>query len=260
MQLYLDIITFNFFRFLAYPFEILGNVGKRSFSIVFLILFWSIIGRYSSTKINIHDITGYFLIASSVNSFVMAEYTVFGDWINMIIRIGDLNNYMIRPIPLLPYLYSTYVGRIGLRLSFSFITLILGLLVTPPQSFASILLFFVFLFLAMIISFSLNIIVGVLGFYVTDPSGIRYAVGHFISILSGAAAPLSFFPEGLRNIVLLTPFPYLIFGPINALKMKTIDGSVLSSLGIASVWAVILFFFALIAWQKGIKKYEAIGI
>ncbi|MDQ3099496.1 MAG: ABC-2 family transporter protein [bacterium] len=260
MNLYWNIIKFNFFRFWTYPFEVLAVIGKRTTSIIFLTLFWTIIGKYSTNPVNLKDITSYFLIASAVNTFVMAEYTVFGDWISEIIKQGDLNNYLIKPVNILPYLYSTYFGKIGLRLSFSAFTLILGLIISPPQSFTSIGLFIVFLALAIVISFSFNIFIGVLAFYITEVKGIRNSVGHFISILSGASAPLTLFPVGLKEFILLTPFPYMIYGPINGLKTNVLDISVFKGLAISLIWAIALLVLAYLVWQKGIKKYEAIGI
>jgi len=260
MYLYWNIIKFNFFRFFAYPFEIIAGIAKRSLTIVFLVLFWSIIGQHSDNPIAIYDLISYFLIASAINSFVMAEYTVFGGWIGDIVKQGDLTNYLIKPISLVPYLYSTYVGKIGLRLSFSVFTLILGLLLSPPKSFISVVLFILFLFLAMLISFSFNIIVGVLAFYLTDVKGIRSSVSHFTNLLSGATAPLALFPVDLRNFVLLTPFPYMIYGPINALKTTTIDENVIREISISTGWAIVLLILAVFLWKRGIKRYEAIGI
>lgn len=260
MELYWNIVKFNFFRFLTYPFEIIAGVAKRSASIVFLILFWSIIGKYSSNLINLKDIISYFLIASSVNAFVMAEYIVFGDWISDIVKQGDLNNFLIKPVSILPFLYSTYFGKIGLRLCFSVITLILGLLISPPQSLTAVILFIIFLIIAIIISFSFNIFVGVLAFYITEVKGIRNAIGHFVGILSGASAPLTLFPLGLKEFILLTPFPYMIYGPTNSLKINTVDANVVNSLAISTFWAVILLVIAYLVWQRGIKEYEAIGI
>lgn len=110
------------------------------------------------------------------------------------------------------------------------------------------------------IAFAYNLFEGTLFFHSADASGIRNSVAHVIGIFSGIMIPIYLFPDWLEKIVKLTPFPSMVFGPVNALNTKTLSTDIIFDLGVAIFWSIALNLLAYYFWQRSTKKYEAVGI
>jgi len=65
--------------------------------------------------------------------------------------------------------------------------------------------------------------------------------------------PLDMLPDFWQKIILLTPFPYLLYVPLKVYLGQ--NYSLIPQLA----WVMILAFLAQLIWKKGIKSYEAEG-
>jgi ABC-2 type transport system permease protein len=260
MGIYLDIIKFSFLRFFAYPWEIIAFVLKRIIEILFLILFWSLISKNSNGQINISQIISYFFISMGIRDLVMSNWGPFGEEVGNQIKTGSINNYLIKPVSIIPTLYSISLGKNGMRIMLSVINLIIGIAIFPPKSMISILLFLIFFILAWSTTFSFNLFQGTLYFHLTDAFAARNALNNFVRILSGDMVPLFLFPYTLGQIIRFTPFPSMVYGPTIALSTSVIDQNVVINIGVALFWAIFLNIAVLWFWRRSIKNYEAIGI
>jgi ABC-2 type transport system permease protein len=79
----------------------------------------------------------------------------------------------------------------------------------------------------------------------------------FYLFLSGYIAPLEVFPPLVRQIVLWTPFPYLIHIPASWLVGLPVDlpRSLLVSLG----WITIFWLLNRWLWKRGLRQYSGMG-
>lgn len=257
--MYFDILKFSFKQSLVYPQEVIAIFVRKAIQISALLLFWSILGKSTNGQLNVKELISYFLISAGVVELVMANLN-FGRNTLKKIKNGEINNYAVKPVNVIYYLYFSYVGYSGIDYLIAAISISIGLWFKPPQGIISILLFLAFLILAVFISLGINILIAVIGFLTPEASGFKNVVAHINKVLSGAIVPISFFPGITKTIVNLTPFPYLVFGPANAMKTGTMTNSVYFQLGIALFWACFLYFFSLYAWNTLFKRYEAIGI
>lgn len=260
MAIYLDIIRFSFLRFFAYPREIIASILKRIIEILFLILFWSLIVKSSGGQIDISQIISYFFISMGIRDLVMSHWGPFGGELGREIKSGDINKYLIKPVSIIPTLYSLSFGRNGIRVILALLNLVIGIVIFPPKNLVSILLFVIFFISAWWISFAYNLFQGTLYFYLTDAGGVRNAINNFIRVFSGEMVPLFFFPFTLGQIVRFSPFPSMVYGPTIALSTSIIDKNVLLNIGITIFWAISLNIFVYLFWKRSIKNYEAIGI
>jgi ABC-2 type transport system permease protein len=75
--------------------------------------------------------------------------------------------------------------------------------------------------------------------------------------LSGLIAPLDVFPENIRNIVMLTPFPYMINFPASILVGLPVNltRGFLSIIG----WFFVFLGANRFLWRKGLKRYSGMG-
>jgi ABC-2 type transport system permease protein len=260
MGIYLDIIKFSFLRFFAYPWEIIASVLKRIIEILFLILFWSLVVKSSGGEINLAQIISYFFLAAGVRDLVMSHWGPFGGEVGWHIKSGDINKYLVKPLNIIPTLYSISFGKNGMRVFLALFNLIVGIIIFPPKNLISVFLFIIFFISAWWISFAYNLFQGTLFFHLTDASGIRNALNNFIRVFSGELVPLYLFPYSLGRIIRFTPFPGLVYGPTMALSTSKIDQDVLLNIAITLFWAVFLNICVNLFWKRSIKNYEAIGI
>ncbi|MBD0335162.1 MAG: ABC-2 family transporter protein, partial [Cyanobacteria bacterium Co-bin13] len=96
-----------------------------------------------------------------------------------------------------------------------------------------------------------------LAFWTERASAIEQFWYLIYTFLSGMIAPLELFPEAVRNVVLWTPFPYLIYFPASLLIERPVN--------VAQGFAAMLLWFALFLglnrwlWRQGLKQYSGMG-
>ncbi|MCL5784534.1 MAG: ABC-2 family transporter protein [Patescibacteria group bacterium] len=259
-MIYLNILKFSFLRFFAYPYEILAEIVRSLIVMFFLIFFWSVVARSMDQQFTISSIISYFLIASGVKDLVMADYGEFGGVLGELIKSGKISNYLLRPAEAVPSIYAFSLGRVGISVLVSIANIVAGMWINPPTSWIAIVFFLIFLLNAILIGFTFNLMEGVLYFHSPDASGFRNALNHVIQVLSGAMVPIYLFPDAVRMVVQLTPFPALVFGPVNALRINNFSSQVIFDLSVAVMWGILLNFVIYYFWQQSAKKYEATGI
>ena len=225
-----------------------------------LILFWR--GASLSNGWTSAEITSYYLFAIVIYAGAMCHQEEHVATID--IQEGGLTAYLLKPFS---YIRLIFFNEISYRLIQGSVGLILlGLLILLfPQLFTFTKEIDIFLLscLMLILSFSLTfvfkMVVGLLGFWMTETRGAFEAVNVLIVIFSGTLMPLAFLPEWLEKIAYLLPFAYMLYFPVIAFEGKlSIDqfGPVLIS---QLIWIVIMYLLYRILWKYGIKKYTAVG-
>lgn len=79
----------------------------------------------------------------------------------------------------------------------------------------------------------------------------------FYIFLSGVVAPLDMFPDTVRQIVLLTPFPYGVYFPAAALVGFPLP--FFKSLLIVGIWIGVMTVVNRWLWRQGLKHYSGMG-
>ncbi|MFA5022665.1 MAG: ABC-2 family transporter protein [Candidatus Paceibacterota bacterium] len=260
MKLYLSVIKFNWLKILAYPFEIIAFFAGRFIALGFLALFWYAIAMSSSGGIDFRPLIAYFFIAAAVREVTYGQDTKFGRYIQQLVNRGEINNHFIKPIKTVPYLFFSYAGETGLGMFYALATLIIGLVILPPMTWFNVLAFLIFIIFALIISLCFNVIVGLLSFYSPEANGFRNAFNHVNKILSGSLIPINLFPTGIKEILLLLPFPALIFSPAYVLQNQLGVAELLQLFLPALFWSIILIFITRYFWRRSVKTYEGVGV
>ncbi len=203
-------------------------------------------------------------------------YYVFSKFIILTVRAGDVGrvvgnaireggiiNYLVRPIN---FLHKEIASHLGVIMHKIFIYLPIFLLIififlkNINFTFVSILLFFISLFVAIAINFLIFYIVGILTFFLGFVAGLNFAVYTIAHFLSGSLIPIDLFPKYLFDIINYLPFKYMAFVPISIITGKITTENAIYSLGIGCIWILLLYFFAVLLYNIGIKKYEAYGV
>ncbi len=115
--------------------------------------------------------------------------------------------------------------------------------------------------IGIMLSFSLYFLIqytfSLFAFWTERASAIQDLWFLFYIFLSGIIAPLQTFPPLVKQIVLLTPFPYGVYFPAAVLVGFPIE--IGQSLGIIAFWMVFFFVLNRWLWRKGLKHYSGMG-
>lgn len=259
-MIYWYILKFNFYRFIHYPFEILAATLNKALVVGFIVLFWRIVLAELNDPSRLKELATYFLIAEGISGITMIYQQKFGSLLRQSIRSGSISNYLIKPYKVLPAMYAGVWGERSINVIPSLLLIVVGLILTPPSSLIGFILFLYFLLISLSLVYSINLLEGVMTFYVTEPGAIMNSIAHLTRVLSGSYIPLSYFPVRLREVVTFLPFSMMIFTPITILQTERFDKEVLILIIVGMLWSVIFNVVIYYFWRRGIKQYEAIGL
>lgn len=101
--------------------------------------------------------------------------------------------------------------------------------------------------LAFLVNVQINIITGLLAFFVLNNAGLIRAKRFLVDLLSGLIIPISFFPDWAQHILTYLPFQAISYLP-TVILVKGLSGSKLyEALSIQIIWCLLLTL--LIAWM-----------
>lgn len=260
MSYYLALVGYGYARLKAYPSEILMLLIEKMISLCFLLVFWSLVIKESSTSFTLREALSYFLIIDGISTIFLIRSQKFGSMLRKSIKSGEISNFLIKPINVILSMYATTLGERSVGGFVSILFIVGGIILNPPQKILSLLLFGLFVALAAILGFAVNLFEGVITFYTTEPAGIMNMISHIIKIFSGFWIPLNFFPSAMKKIVEMTPFPYMLYIPYQSLRFNSFDNEVFRNFGISLFWSISLTLMMYYFWRKGLARYEAIGI
>lgn len=128
-----------------------------------------------------------------------------------------------------------------------------------PQSATVWLAFFASLLLGFFIAFLIDFIVSLLGFWTTGMTGVFYAKGSIVSILSGTYIPLWVFPPALSRMLFYLPFSGIVYTPLSILVGKTSLDQVPAVLGLQIAWIAVLACLGRCFYAAAVKKLAVQG-
>jgi len=258
---YLTIFTISLQEFFTYRLNFLMWRVRQIF--VFLIPFFiwrSVLGGGGELYgYGFAALMTYLFGTTILRSLVMGSRTVELGWM---INTGYLTIPLLRPMSLFRFFFVRDLADKLYNLSFILIEIpLLYLLFRPPVFLQSnpfqLGWFALSLSLAVLIYFFINLLFGSLAFWTRDVWAPRFLLMVIMEFATGAMFPLDMLPPFFDKIVLFTPFPYLLFVPLQIYLGK--DQLLFPHLFIQVAWVFCLYFFIKIVWQKGLKRYEAEG-
>jgi len=199
-----------------------------------------------------------------VNAFVRSNRSgdVAGD-----ISSGRINVDLLRPVNYFYYWFTRDISSKILNLGFAAIEAALLFFLLKPEFFLQTnpftwIFFILALFLAMIVYFLITFLTSALPLWHPEIAwGARFLFGMiFVEFLSGALFPLDVLPQSIQSVINWTPFPYLIFFPIQVYLGKVGGIVLLKGLLVTGAWVGILWVTLNRIWEKGLKTYQAYGM
>lgn len=178
---------------------------------------------------------------------------------------GEVSNYLLKPVNYFKYWFTRDISSKALNLIFAICEMTILYFLLKPQFFlqGSILFFLLFLFsliLAILLYFLLVFLFSQPTFWYPEQGwGFIFLLIVFTDLLGGGVFPIDILPTFIQNGIFLTPFPYLLFVPLEIYLGKFSLFVSLRYLLMALTWVVALFYINRKIWDLGLKSYRAEG-
>ena len=198
---------------------------------------------------------------------IIALRSVIAEGVGMAFRIsaemneGLITNYLLKPFSYTLEQFYKLLGQATINAIFIFPALFLiGYIskdVIDLPGLQNIIHFLGLSFIALLFYFLIYFFGSLATFWLTDGRSAVYALLIASNFLNGSIIPLDIFPLWGQKIVNLLPFRYLLFVPIQAFlgRIENYQQLFVGQL----IWAIILIALIYIVWQRGIRRYEAVG-
>lgn len=178
---------------------------------------------------------------------------------------GRLTNYLIRPVSYFKYWFTRDLSSKALNLSFASIEFILlFVLLKPPfffqTNFLSLVLFILSLGIAVAIFFLLLSLFSMFSLWHPEQAwGPSFLLLIFVEFLGGGVFPLDILPAAVQRGLYFTPFPHLLFIPLQTYLGQIDMATSIKSIFLASMWLGFLFVALKKVWSSGLKIYKSEG-
>jgi ABC-2 type transport system permease protein len=178
------------------------------------------------------------------------------------IRLGRMSIQLVRPIdPFWMHVAHNLVAN-GTRLPIALAVAAAGLglggaLDGMPWERAP--LFALSLVGAWLIAFNLNYALGLLSLWTDRAIALESWYYVVASVLAGQLFPLALLPDGFRQVVDVTPFPYIVNLPIEIMSARLPIGEAAAGIAIQWLWAIAFIAAHRLLWRLGLRRYGAVG-
>lgn len=174
---------------------------------------------------------------------------------------GKLSHKLLRPLdPFWEYLLA-HLAEQAARLPFVLLLFTLFLFLYPEARFLpkapDLLLGLGLTALAFLARFLMQYALALFAFWTERAIKLEELWFVLYLFLSGLIAPLEVFPEPLRTLALLTPFPYLVYLPAAFLAGQ--KASLFPGLWVLLLWMSAFFLLGRALWRLGLGRYSGQG-
>lgn len=204
------------------------------------------------------DFAHYFLAVFIVRQFTTVW--VIWDFEKEVVE-GQLSPRLLQPIDPVWHHVASHLSERGAR--FPFAVALVGLFFwLYPQAIwiphlSNVLLFLVVTAMVFALRFLIQYTFSLFAFWTERASAIEELWLLLYLFLSGMIAPLEVFPPVVREVVMWTPFPYLVHFP--AAILIGLPVNIFRSLLVMSGWSLVFFIYNRWLWRQGLKQYSGMG-
>jgi ABC-2 type transport system permease protein len=270
MKKYGHVINIGIQNSLTYRFNFLARALFGLIPLIAVLYLWKAIysgnasagagdsvGTYSFA-----EMVSYYLMVTVVDALTAVNED---DWqIAADIKDGNISQFLLKPIDYLWYRLCLFLsGRMTyLAVAAVPITIFIFSLrqyFVLPADWTTLACFLVSVMMTALLQFFMSYAMAMLAFWVLEVSTFIFILFAFEYIASGHLFPLDILPAWLERVLYLTPFPYQLYFPISIYLGKTQGAELAKGLAIQACWVIALYGFARFAWNRGTKRYSAVG-
>jgi len=208
------------------------------------------------------EMISYYLVLTVVDSLTAVTED---DWqIASDIKDGNISQFLLKPIDYLSYRLCLYTaGRLVFTIC-AFVPVTLFILgqreyFRLPPDVTTFLWFGLSLIFTALLQFFISYTMALLAFWVLEVSTFIFILFAFEYIAGGHLFPIDILPPVVQKVLLLTPFPYQLFFPVNIYLGRVSGDALYGGLLIQFGWVIATYALARFVWSRGIRKYSAVG-
>jgi len=268
VQKYFHAIGIGFQNNLTYRFNFLTRTLFGFIPLSAMLFLWESIyagkppGAATVATYTLSQMISYYLVVAVVDALTAVNED---DWqIAADIKDGNISQFLLKPVDYLWFRLCLFLAGRATYLMVAFVPLTLFILwqrehfVLPPN-FATLGWFLFSVTLTALLQFFISYSMAMLAFWVLEVSTFIFILFAFEYIASGHMFPLDILPPVVERVLFFTPFPYQLFFPVGIYMGKITGSELARGLLIQAGWVVAAYALARFAWQRGIKKYSAVG-
>lgn len=206
------------------------------------------------------DFAAYF-VAALVVRMMVAAWVVWE--LNYEIKQGRLAARLLRPIHPLMHFAAMNLSALPMRIAFAIPMVGIGfalggwdMVSHDPRQW---LLVAVLLFLAWLMTFLVQAIVGTLAFFWESSLALFDLYMTAYIVCSGYVMPLDLVPEPFKSVIDVLPFKYQLSVPIEAILGRITVAETLHAVGMQLVWCAGLLVVVTFVWRAGVRRFAAFG-
>ncbi|MBI2611273.1 ABC-2 family transporter protein [Candidatus Gottesmanbacteria bacterium] len=203
----------------------------------------------------------YILLSQIVATFIFSSKTQeFGE----LIYTGNLSNWLTKPINIFKYLIARDIADKSLNFIFSVAEVSLVFIIFSPPIFISqsvniLPWVFISIILGIIMYFMVSFLLSLVSFWTQESWAHRFLFFVISDFLAGGLFPLDILPQNLYKILLLTPFPYMMYFPLKIYIGGLSGNEIITGFTVLIFWLFIFYFAYKYLWKKGLRLYTAEG-
>jgi ABC-2 type transport system permease protein len=204
----------------------------------------------------------YYLVITIVDALTAVNED---DWqIAADIKDGNISQFLLKPMDYLTYRLCLFgAGRlvfavVALVPTCGFIWLLRENFILPPD-LATAGWFGVSLLLTALLQFLVSFTLALLAFWVLEVATFIFIAFAFEYLAGGHVFPLDILPPAVAGVLDYTPFPYMHFFPVSIWLGRVTGDALWHGLLVQLLWVLATYALARAVWNRGIKKYSAVG-
>ncbi|MGA2176990.1 MAG: ABC-2 family transporter protein [Verrucomicrobiota bacterium] len=265
MQKYWHVIKIGFENTLVYRVNFFVRAAFGLIPLLATIYLWRAVYRGQSSQIagySLAGMTSYYLLVTIVDTLTAVNED---DWqIAADIKDGNISQFLLKPINYLAYrLCLFFSGRIiftavSLVPVGCFVFFMRKYLVAPPDGTA-LGCFLLATLLTGLLQFFMSYTMALAAFWLLEVSTFIFIMFAFEYIAGGHLFPLNILPPAVEQALNCTPFPYLLFFPVSVYLGQVKGAALWQGLGMEAGWTLLFYLLARAVWNRGIRKYSAVG-
>lgn len=178
---------------------------------------------------------------------------------------GRLSNYLVKPVSYFKYWFTRDLSSKFLNLLFALVEVSVLLYFLRPPFFLQtdpfqIGLFVIATAIAMLLFFLLIFLFSMFVFWYPEQAwGSAFLLFIFIDFLGGGIFPIDILPQTIQRVIYMTPFPYLLFMPLQVYLGKFDLITSIYSVVTGLFWVIVLGVVVKYVWRAGLKNYNSEG-
>ncbi|MGE3163478.1 MAG: ABC transporter permease [Planctomycetota bacterium] len=205
----------------------------------------------------------YYVVVSLLSKVVRGSDMGLG--LSREIYQGTLTRYLVFPTQVIVFKYAQQLGNmLPLLLQAAAIATVFACFFELPMDLqigvGSVSRALVSVLLAHLVYYFMTIPITAVAFWADNVWSLAVLLRFSSSFLGGGMIPLDLFPQGVRDLLTLLPFPYLFYQPVQTLLGRTDPGEWALGVAVTLVWCGFFALLAHLVWKLGERRYTGVGI